>query len=456
MLQVRYIASARWLSNQANDEHKTATNFSEAWNLLLEAYLEFGELIPQLEAYQAHCLANDYMKTVLGLMYKDILEFHRVAMRHFRKQGKSLPPPMAQKSVLLADMYYVEAWKQLFSALWKGSLVKLEELKNNMERHRRLIVEQASIAQFQEFQRMRVTAEVKFSELQDEYLRRRWPVVQNWLNAYNSSIHQKACAAARSECPGSGQWLFANARFKRWFDPLFCSTPLFWLKGIPGAGKTVLVSTIVEEIQNLPASKQTRLAYFYCRHGDKSRNNFVAVARGLLSQLCTGNPDLVLHLYEKGNLQSGEATLHDKVMTEDLLNVAITDPLKTTYIIIDGIDECDRDERKDICSWFIDRVNNLPKEDFGILRCLFASQEDGLAKKDLSTIPAIEMSSANTRNDIKRYVTYWQRKIEAKHGELDPTGGSSSLVDLIMSGTRGKLQPTLTRAPTTTPGFTDV
>jgi hypothetical protein len=118
--------------------------------------------------------------------------------------------------------------------------------------------------------------------------------------------------------------------------------------------------------------------------------------------------------------------------------VTVVDSKKPTYIIIDGVDECERGERREICSWFINRVNLLAKEDFGALRCLFASQEDGFAKKDLGTIPAIEMFPVSTRNDIKRYITFWQAKIEGKHGKLDRTGASSPLVDLILSGTQGE------------------
>ncbi|KAK4221419.1 hypothetical protein QBC38DRAFT_492123 [Podospora fimiseda] len=391
---------------------QTACNLSEALNLLLEAYFELGELMPQLEAYQDYCRNNEHMRTVLALIYKDILDFHRVAMRHFRKS----------------------TWKKMFSALWKGFVVKLEELKDNMRRHRQLIVEQGSIVRFQELQQLRVLAETKFQDIQDEYVRRRWTDAQRWLTPYNSHLQQEICAAARNECPGSGQWLLNDNRFKKWFDPLFCSTPLLWLNGIPGAGKTVLASTVVETVQKI-TSNQIRLAYFYCRHGDESRNTFVAVAKGLLSQLLKGNSDLALLIYEKGNLESGEAILLDRTMTKALLQIALVEPQKTTYIIIDGIDECSRDERKEICSWFCTSVHGIPKEDFGALRCLFVSQEDGAAKKDLGMIPSIKMQASNTRDDIKRYVECWQKKIESKHGVLDTK--KHPLVNSIMSSAQG-------------------
>ncbi|KAH7022148.1 hypothetical protein EDB80DRAFT_694105 [Ilyonectria destructans] len=387
-----------------------ASNFSEVLSSLLDAYFELGELIPQLAAYRAHCVSNEYMRTVLALIYKDILEFHSCAMKHFRK-------PM---------------WKQMFQAVWRGFTLKLEELKDNMRRHRHLVESQASIVLFEETQTLRRLAEEKFQGLQNDYLRQRLPEVMRWLSPYNSKLQHDKCT--KDKFPGSGEWLLAERGFKNWFDPFFCSTPLLWLNGIPGAGKTVLASTIIDAVQGLVNKDQVRLAYFYCKGTNDTRNNFVAVARGLLSQLVKGDQDLLLQLYEKGNLQSGEAILRDTSMAKELLDVAL-DSDKTTYIIIDGIDECRREERKEICSWFSERVNKLGKDDHGNIRCLFVSQEDGIAKKDLVMVPAIKILPTHVHKDIRRYVDSWRDKIELKHGQLDPA--VHPLTDMIMSSARG-------------------
>jgi hypothetical protein len=128
------------------------------------------------------------------------------------------------------------AWRQVFQAVWKGFTLKLDELKDNMERHRRLVESQASIVQFEESQKARKLAESQFRELQDVFVRRRWPEVQGWLSAYNSKIQHQLCTKAKEECPGSGQWLLTDVRFQKWSDLVYCSTPLLWLNGIPGAG----------------------------------------------------------------------------------------------------------------------------------------------------------------------------------------------------------------------------
>jgi hypothetical protein len=392
---------------------KVASNFTEAFNALLNAYLEIGELIPQLSAYQEHCLSNAYMRTVLALIYQDILEFHSHALKHFRRS----------------------TWRQVFQAVWKGFTLKLDELKDNMERHRRLVESQASIVQFEESQKARKLAESQFRELQDVFVRRRWSEVQGWLSAYNSKIQHQLCTKAKEECPGSGQWRLTDVRFQKWSDLVYCSTPLLWLNGIPGAGKTILCSTVIDELQKYAENGQARVAYFYCKGTDDARNTFVAVARGLISQLLKDNPELLLYCYEQGSLQSGEAVLTDHAMAKSLLTVALESKLPT-YIVIDGIDECRRDERKDICAWFCNHINALPKESLGNIRCLFVSQEDGFAKKDLGMIPQIKMLPSCTHSDIHRYVDTWHEKIEVKHGKVSHE--NYSLTNAIILATRGE------------------
>lgn len=106
-----------------------------------------------------------------------------------------------------------------------------------MAQHKSLVESQASIAQFEETQRLRELIENQFQETQNEFIRSRWPAVCEWLSPYNSILEQLDCIKAKEDCPGSGQWLLGSEQFKNWQDPIYCLTPLLWLNGIPGAGE---------------------------------------------------------------------------------------------------------------------------------------------------------------------------------------------------------------------------
>jgi hypothetical protein len=108
-----------------------------------------------------------------------------------------------------------------------------------------------------------------------------------------------------------------------------------------------LASLIIEEARSLP---DVTVAFFYCRYQDDERNTFLAVARGILAQLLHQDDNILAYLYDKAS-RSGQTTLSTVSLAKELLEIA-TKNHKKLYIVIDGIDECERDERKEIASTF--------------------------------------------------------------------------------------------------------
>ncbi|KAI1076452.1 hypothetical protein F5B20DRAFT_556101 [Whalleya microplaca] len=368
-----------------------ATTFSDALHAVLDAYQSLGEQIPLLEGYQQLFTSNAHMRTVLGLIYQDILEFHREAIKHFKQR----------------------LWKQLFQATWRGFTVKIEHLKENLRRHKQLIESHATIVQFEEVQRLRDDAKRNFKSHQAAEKDRRRLRIMQWLSPFNNENLQDQYRETRSICGNAGHWLLNDLRFQRWFSSSQCLSPLLWLNGIPGAGKTILASAIVDQARSVA---KTSTAFFYCKYGDPSRNTFVSVARSLLAQLLAQNDHLLQILYEKAST-SGEIMLTSKANARDLLHIALSS-CGTTYVILDGIDECDRNDRKDIATWFQSVVAQLNLGSQEIIRCLFISQDDGIARKDLSTIPSIKIMPSDTKDDLGAFARFWHARIEDKFGKL--------------------------------------
>jgi len=68
--------------------HKVANSWAESFDALLDAYQQIGEQIPLLLQYQNVFTKSPDMRGVLGMMYKDILEFHQQALRVFGKPSE--------------------------------------------------------------------------------------------------------------------------------------------------------------------------------------------------------------------------------------------------------------------------------------------------------------------------------------------------------------------------------
>jgi len=199
-------------------------------------------------------------------------------------------------------------------------------------------------------------------------------------------------------------------------------------------GKTVLASVIVEESQRLLQAHHISVAFFYCKHKDPRRNTFTAVSRGILVQLLHQNDSLLPYLYDKAS-SSGETILESRSLAKELLDTALKS-LAKVYIIIDGLDECDRDERKTIISWFLSIIDTLSESNVDALRCIFISQDDTDIGRLLSNVPAIQITAENMSPDIQSYAAIWSKRIQEKFELSDEM--RKSIIFTVTERAKGK------------------
>ncbi|EUC34823.1 hypothetical protein COCCADRAFT_92467 [Bipolaris zeicola 26-R-13] len=364
-----------------------ASTFHEAFDALLDAYQRIGEHMPLLAQYEDYFRNHPQMTRVLRLMYEDILKFHFKAMKYFQKR----------------------MWQQLFQALWKSFDTEFAAILRDLREHMALIESQATVAQFSEILATRTLIELQFDRDRENEVRKRRMVVHQWLAAANCGADQEAYAKVRQEHAGTGKWLLQENRFCSWFDPILCSTHMLWMNGIPGAGKTILTSLVVEEAMKLP---DVHVAFFYCRYLDSERNTFLAVARGILSQLLFQDDALLTYIYEKAST-SGQVTLSLEATARELLETSLK-AFEKLYIVIDGIDECEGDQRQQIVSFFQSICDSLPPADEDSLRCMFVSQDDNIARKQFANISSLKITESHTRKDIVEFVAGRSKAIKQK------------------------------------------
>jgi hypothetical protein len=138
----------------------------------------------------------------------------------------------------------------------------------------------------------------------------------------------------------SYRWVLNNATFQQWQQD--AHSRLLWVKGDPGKGKTMLLCGIIDELQSsLP--KRALLAYFFCQATDSRGNSATAVLRGLLYMLVSQQPSLVSHVRKKHD-HASKALFEDAnawVALTEIFTDSLQDPqLRSTYLIVDALDEC--------------------------------------------------------------------------------------------------------------------
>ncbi|KAI1736472.1 putative zinc finger protein [Xylaria scruposa] len=350
----------------------------DAFSELLDAYGNIGQNLPLLLQYQDVFHTTPHMVRVLSLIYEDILKFQRIILRYFQQPQ----------------------WQQVFRESWDTCKSRFSSIISNIARYGSLIESQASPTQIAELQKSILDCrEIEDNQIDEQDLQRIRDT-HSWLRAANVEIDQDNHAKTRAQYPGTGRWLLESTFFKEWFDPRFPTIPpLLWLNGIPGAGKTILASLVVEEARRL--NPTPTVLFFYCKHDNTERDNFVALGRSLLAQFLKQDNGLLPSFYQK-SCRSGEAVLTSPALIKELLSLAFGN-CKSAYIILDGLDECPRDQRKDITQWFRKLIEDLPTNEPEKVRCLFVSQDDGVARKDFAGVASIKITPGDNKSDIEEY-----------------------------------------------------
>jgi hypothetical protein len=145
----------------------------------------------------------------------------------------------------------------------------------------------------------------------------------------------------------SYHWILENSDFQQWHNNK--ESRLLWIKGDPGKGKTMLLCGIINELQRMLVANTEILSYFFCQATDSRINNATAVLRGLLYMLVDQQPSLITHMRKKHG-SAGKALFEDAnawIAVSEIFTDVLQDPhLKTTYLLVDALDECIVDQPK--------------------------------------------------------------------------------------------------------------
>ncbi|KAF8462703.1 hypothetical protein BDZ91DRAFT_327772 [Kalaharituber pfeilii] len=374
---------------------QVTSNYITFFDIILDEYERMGECFPQFQQYDSLFQGNSYMQTVLGLVYQDILEFHARALKVVQRP----------------------AWNLIFRAAWKDLATPFEQIRAKLTRHKGLIECQASLIEFEQAKLARDLQKHNFERIEKEDKRRRRVEITNWLAAADSSSDQEYYESLRREYPGTGSWVLKNKNVQHWFDVSNATNNELWLFGIPGAGKTVLTSVIIEELQKISArtshstgATPVSVAYFYCRYRTENKDSFNAVGRGILAQLIQNKEEIWSLIWDK-LAEGGEMTLQSSKLLKELLEIAMKDST-ISFIVLDGLDECEKTARKEIISTLRAIGENINQQLPGAIRLLFVSTKEPDIQKHLSDVIKVQLKPQDS--DIQQYTKVWAVKIQRR------------------------------------------
>ncbi|KAI0401113.1 hypothetical protein F4802DRAFT_443046 [Xylaria palmicola] len=228
----------------------------------------------------------------------------------------------------------------------------------------------------------------------------KWLSKTSWLKF--DEKHREIYEVAK-KTPRAWTWVLKRSEFKNWKDwqatsgdeeprRLLCS-------GIPGAGKTVLASIVVEHVRStLQANGRCLFIYF---DFNKNREGYALrdLYSSLLTQLVQGRSSFTKEAHSA--FQTWDTT-HNSPSTAEYLKILIAEirTLSSVYIVIDALDEClnSDDIRNSTRSGLLKALRSFPSN----THILFTARQDSGIKREVQGHDHIDILA--TKDDLLEYL----------------------------------------------------
>ncbi|KAL7270484.1 hypothetical protein RUND412_006805, partial [Rhizina undulata] len=236
----------------------------------------------------------------------------------------------------------------------------------------------------------------------------------------------------RSRQVGTGNWLLKKNDFENWRNSR--SSSILWLHGIAGAGKTTLASFIIDESME---SENDAITYFYCKHGERDRQDPASILSTIVKQLslmgpAESLPKSVVSIFKKQKAKAGKMPLSE---SQELI-ASLAENFVQTIIVIDALDECDKGSRQELLA-ALDVILDSSK---AVIKFFVTSRDaDDIALK-LENVPNVYINSSDNTADIAAFVRAEVEKCISQKSLLRGSVTSEikeSIVEKLIHGANG-------------------
>ncbi|KFY47728.1 hypothetical protein V496_10483 [Pseudogymnoascus sp. VKM F-4515 (FW-2607)] len=159
-------------------------------------------------------------------------------------------------------------------------------------------------------------------------------IILNWLTPLEFPLQ---FSDFMSRCQtGTGQWLLESDEFKTWIDN---TGQILYCPGIPGSGKTMLTSIVIDHLSKSAQDENVGIAYIYCNYQNQLEQTPVNMFASILKQLVQTRPSIsndVKNLYEGQRRRKNSRPMLNEILA--VLHSEIS-RYAQVYILVDGLDE---------------------------------------------------------------------------------------------------------------------
>ncbi|KAF4634858.1 hypothetical protein G7Y89_g3236 [Cudoniella acicularis] len=220
--------------------------------------------------------------------------------------------------------------------------------------------------------------------------------IQAWLQptdyeVQSSEFHRHLS----SKTPGTGLWICETSKYQQWQKS--ANHGSLWIKGVPGAGKSVTAASIIEDLQN---TTDTPVLYFFFRYIISANRRPRSLIRDFLAQLLPHSTRLQAALQPLLGIEL--ENFSDEILWEHLLTCLSS--VEKAYCVVDALDEMELLPSDRI----LDRFNNLATFRPNSVKLLMTSRPKQYLQSSLrdASIVHISLEDDLVGKDISLFISY--------------------------------------------------
>lgn len=268
------------------------------------------------------------------------------------------------------------------------------------------------------------TTHPELQQPQPHHDRDQMRIIREFLK-YEEDPYDDLIAVEDARLAGTCQWFFRCGSFLKWKNGQEDTPGIYWLKGAPGSGKSVLAGSIIGDLE------ESARSYFFFKDGHEKQSRLCYCLRSLAFQMASVSSEVrqaIIEIWKRDTKLDCDSS--GVIWRKIFVSGIFTCSLKGHFWVIDGIDECD-----DISPLFDSMLGKL-RHTLDI-RILFTSRNDSeltLAFQELGNGRVLfdELLAGDNSADIWKYIDQKSRVLHASNEE-----SRLELVSEIFNKTQG-------------------
>jgi hypothetical protein len=200
----------------------------------------------------------------------------------------------------------------------------------------------------------------------------------------------------------SCEWIVDNPSFQETIDS--DDDHLLWIHGEPGKGKTMIAMFLVDLFTaKFAGYHHKKLCYFFCDNTTDKRNTTLNALMSIVHQVlkqCSKNV-----LLEDFQSQGAQMFSSVEAVWICLMRVLASSTFSTVQIVIDGLDECDRDSLDSFLSLVTGQFSKRAKGQY-IVKWILTSRNEVAIREYLGPFPDLDLegNSAQVSEAVDAFI----------------------------------------------------